>query len=485
MLFDVRFTNDYLQFGELDMRTLTKQFIFYSSSILLVLMGPGNADAQYQVLHEFSAAEGQYPMGDLATDSTFLYGMATLGGAYNHGTIFRLRTDGTDFVKLHDFDSAAGMTPAGSLALYNGILYGTTRLGGSKGGGVIFRIDTAGNNYQLLYEFRLDSTHGSYPSGTPLFYENELFGMTELGGLYNTHGVVYKIGIDGSGFTVLYGFDQPDFCQYGDRLTYFRGYMSGMIVEGQGNSSAGAVFRINKNGYGMSEVFDFNGANGLTPMGFPIVVDSLFYGMACAGGPDSLGLIFRMELNGLFYQMLHSFDKTSPGGFPRGGLLADTNMLYGFCRGYSPSTGSIFGIKPDGTNYAVLYTFETASQGYYPDGTPILYNGKLYGTTERGGAGDLGVIFSFTLMPQGIEDHSILPLISVAPNPAQDIVRITSSEEITEVLITDLAGRILLEAKIQGKEYMLDTSSLPDGVYLIRLSGRHFMDTRKLVRTSR
>ena len=39
------------------------------------------------------------------SDGTYLYGMTVYGGAYNDGVVFKIKPDGTGYVKLLDFDS--------------------------------------------------------------------------------------------------------------------------------------------------------------------------------------------------------------------------------------------------------------------------------------------------------------------------------------------------------------------------------------------
>lgn len=87
-----------------------------------------------------SATVGKEPLGGLITDGTYLYGMTQWGGANNKGTIFKIKTDGTDYSLLYSFDNANGERPDGDLVLINNFLYGTTVEGGTNNVGVIFKI---------------------------------------------------------------------------------------------------------------------------------------------------------------------------------------------------------------------------------------------------------------------------------------------------------------------------------------------------------
>ncbi|HTX89528.1 MAG TPA: choice-of-anchor tandem repeat GloVer-containing protein [Bacteroidales bacterium] len=440
--------------------------------------------AQYQKLHDFSPLEGYSPHGDLVTDSTWLYGMTMEGGTGHHGTIFRLRTDGTGYKLLFEFNGANGAGPNGSLVVSKGFLYGVTRTGGAFDGGVVFKLDTTGNIFEILHQFVPGSDTGFYPNGSLLLVDSTaLFGMTSQGGTFGTHGVIYTLNADGTGFTTFYGPDQSGYCRFGDRMSYVNGYLYGMISEGDNNSDQGGLFRIRRLGFGYSNFYDFSGTDGASPMGFPVAYRNKLYGLTRSGGPDSAGVIFRVSTDGLFYTILQSFNAVDPGGYPEGSLLLqDSTILYGMSRGATPETGCMFRISLDGTGYTLLHTFQQGTDGYYPDGTPILLNHKLYGMTEKGGNDDAGVIYSYSLVPQGIDEHSRLPEVLVYPNPAVDRVRVSASEEMTDLSILDLNGKIVREIASPGKTCEVDLGGISRGLYIIRLTGNDFRVERKLVK---
>src|ERR1035438_5198336 len=71
---------------------------------------------QYTKLLDFNGANGKYPIGDLISDGTFLYGMAQYGGTIGIGNIFRIKPDGTGDTLLLNFTGASnGSYPNGSL----------------------------------------------------------------------------------------------------------------------------------------------------------------------------------------------------------------------------------------------------------------------------------------------------------------------------------------------------------------------------------
>jgi len=83
-----------------------------------------------------------YPIGmsDLASDGSSVFGTTTRGGAYGHGSVFRIDAETGRLTTLASFTVSNGDAPMGGLLVDGGYVYGTTRFGGAKGGGTIFRI---------------------------------------------------------------------------------------------------------------------------------------------------------------------------------------------------------------------------------------------------------------------------------------------------------------------------------------------------------
>ena len=89
----------------------------------------------------FDGPHGEYPGdGGLATDGTSLFGTATGGGAFGHGTVFQVDSGTGKLVTVMSFALSDGDSPFGGVAVIGPYLYGTTQYGGSKGGGTLFRV---------------------------------------------------------------------------------------------------------------------------------------------------------------------------------------------------------------------------------------------------------------------------------------------------------------------------------------------------------
>jgi uncharacterized repeat protein (TIGR03803 family) len=140
----------------------------------------------YTVLKNFSGldggtnSDGAVPVTGLTLGGDTLYGVTVGGGAANVGTIFKLKTNGTDFVTLHHFDFYNGGFPRTPMFLDGSTLYGTTATGGISNNGCIFSIQTNGASYTILKE--LNSTLGTQCNSKFVLSGNKLFGTAYNGG---------------------------------------------------------------------------------------------------------------------------------------------------------------------------------------------------------------------------------------------------------------------------------------------------------------
>ncbi|HEY3778571.1 MAG TPA: choice-of-anchor tandem repeat GloVer-containing protein [Rhizomicrobium sp.] len=100
------------------------------------------ANGTHTVLYSFTGGDdGAYPEGTLIRNrSGRIYGTASLGGAYQDGTIFKIAPTNKENV-VHTFDGSDGTTPAVGLTKGKlGVFYGVTCCGGTNGNGVVFSV---------------------------------------------------------------------------------------------------------------------------------------------------------------------------------------------------------------------------------------------------------------------------------------------------------------------------------------------------------
>jgi gliding motility-associated-like protein len=335
--------------------------------------------------------EGSNPSGSLYSDGTFQYGMTSAGGLLNYGTIFKIKPDGTGFVRLLDFTGVLnGSRPTGSLISDGTFLYGMTLQGGINDYGTIFKIKTDGTGFVKLLDFD-PATNGASPQGSLFFDGTYLYGLTAHGGP-GFYGNIFKIKPDGTGFTNLLNFDYTSGAYPNGSLISDGTFLYGTTYQGNTNGWGG-IFKIKPDGTGLSTLLDFdNTTNGSNPRGDLLYDGAFLYGMT-SNGPAGKGSIFKIKSDGTGYAKLKDFGN----GGSEGSLISDGTFLYGmtYIDG-SLSKGTLFKIKLDGTGYAILTDF---NEGSNPLGSLISDGTFLYGMTQNGGANSSGVLFKSTLLP--------------------------------------------------------------------------------------
>jgi uncharacterized repeat protein (TIGR03803 family) len=370
-----------------------------------------HAEATFTVLYSFKyGTDGGIPDATLVRDATGnLYGTTRLGGNPNCtngcGTVFKLDTTGTETV-LYSFAGPPldGNDPQGSLVRdAAGNLYGTTRFGGINDFGTVFKIDTAGNE-TVLHSFNGRAPEGRYPNGLVRGVAGSLYGNTEKGGAPECNplgcGTVFKLHTTGKE-TVLYSFaGVPD----GESP------LAGVILDGAGNLygttdrggtfNSGTVFKLDTTGK-ENVLYSFTGGpDGQNPFA-GLVRDAAgnLYGTTESGGASEKGTVFKLDTTGA-ETVLHSFGAGATDGMnPGAGLLRDAaGNLYGTTQsGGANDMGTLF--KVDGSGkLTILHSFNgTDGAGLFLRASLIRdAAGNLYGTTPTGGAFNVGTVFKLS-----------------------------------------------------------------------------------------
>jgi gliding motility-associated-like protein len=285
---------------------------------------------------------GANPDGSLISDGTFLYGMTKSGGANNYGTIFKIRPDGTGFTVLLNFNGAGnGQQPYGDLIYDGTFLYGMTFVGGVNNSGVIFKIRTDGTGYMKLYDFATGA-NGRLPRGNLLHDGTFLYGMTSFGGANNL-GVIFKIRPDGTSYTKLLDFDGPNGARGHGYLISDGTTLYGLTPYG-GSSNRGNIFKINPDGTGYSNLHNFTSLSEYEPFGSPTLEEGFLYGMTNRGGTHGGGTIFKISIDGSAYSNVYEFGQSpTESMLPHNSLIIDDGYVYGFTRGGGVNgVGTIF-----------------------------------------------------------------------------------------------------------------------------------------------
>ncbi len=363
------------------------------------LFGPTFALAQTTTIHTFATSGDIISANFVQAPDGALYGVTRQGGSSGNGSLFRIRPDGSGFQVVHSFTVAELGSPFGrpEFSLVrgtDGAFYGTTELGGSAGFGTLYKVNADGS-FALLHSFTAGTTaatlttDGGAPRGGLVYAtDGNLYGLTTRGsatpgaGLNDSNGVIYRVAPDGSGYRIIYSFDQ--------KLAAIGGIRPSALIQGRdgllygtlnavGITAVGGIFSIRTDGTGFTLLSGFSRAaplNGFSPA-TPVAhaTDGFLYGTTIGGGARNVGCVFRMRTDGTGYQVIHSFAAAnqSNGYNPSGAFFQGRDgSLYGRTLeggAFVNGEGDIYKIRTDGTGLRRLHSFPLG------DTTPVVFQG--------------------------------------------------------------------------------------------------------------
>jgi uncharacterized repeat protein (TIGR03803 family) len=353
-----------------------------------------------------------------------LYGTTYTGGIANQGTVFKLiRGKGGSFVfnTLHGFASGEGNGPWAKVTFGpDGSLYGTTQMGIAGSGGYL-GIGTVFNlrpppaacksalcpwSYSLVYDFPKSGNNGAFPDNAVVFDQNgNMFGTTPS---LQSYGNVYELQPSNGGWTqsVLYNFtggkdgNEP----VGDLILDKAGNLYGVTFTG-GMNDDGMLYELVRSGSGWTEnvIHSFDHTSDGANPGGGLIFDQAgnLYGTTGGNGGWGIGTVFMFSPAGGTWSetVLHNFARNEN---PEANLTMDAaGNLYGTTlMGGQNGAGTIFKMTPGsgGWTYTVLKEFASnCNDGCNPvSDVTIDASGNLYGTTQVGGAYGQGVVWQIT-----------------------------------------------------------------------------------------
>ncbi len=328
-----------------------------------------------------------------------LYGTTQYGGAAGNGAVFRIQPDGSGYSTLFSCQFSGGdgyLAQAPMTTGSDGMLYGTCSYGGAYGIGTVFRIGTNGSHYTVIHNF-VAGTDGAAPYGRIIeASDGRLYGTTVYtGGIPGGSGTVFGVNKDGGAYTILHQFGSVA----SDGASPWSGLIEGSdgrlygVTPGSGQHGQGTVFRIDKSGANYTNIFHFTNVAGVAQSPRAELVegpDGALYGTTLFGGASGRGTIFKLQKDGTGHELLHHFT----GAGPKAPLyLAADGVFYGTTLNESEGGEFAYKITPAGTGFTILHTFGGL------DGTNIYAgviegpDGALYGTAQFGGAGGGGTAY--------------------------------------------------------------------------------------------
>ena len=377
----------------------------------------------FSVLHSFTGgADGAYPIAGvtMAGSETF-YGTTYEGGNPDAGVVYRLARVGSEWIvtPIYSFPGGYyGQYPQARVTVGpNGAVFGTTSYGGYYGHGTVFSLKpppaacsavVCGWTNTVIYRF-LGGNDGGAPQYGDLVFDQagNVYGTTS--GLF-APSTVYELTPQNGGWTenVLYEFQSQNsgLEPYSGVIFDRSGNLYGTTYSG-GANQYGTVFRLTPSGSGWTEtvLYSFQGSSdGAYPTG-GLVFDQSgnLYGTTTGDGyTGNPGSIFELSptQGGWTFTLIHEFVGPAYAG-PVAGLTMDgAGNFCGAALGGAYGYGEVFKLTSDqhgGWTYTNLYDFFGAEDGSMPYGRVLVdTSGNLFGTAQDGGTHGAGVIWEIT-----------------------------------------------------------------------------------------
>jgi uncharacterized repeat protein (TIGR03803 family) len=357
-------------------------------------------------------SDGAWPEAGVTRDAAGnLYGTTFFGGTGTGcdiyfggcGTVFKLDASGAETV-LHSFGGAAdGANPTARVILdASGNLYGTTAFGGAFGHGTVFKVDAISGAETILHSFAGGADGANPNAGVVQDTAGNFYGTTQYGGKGCNGrgcGTVFELSANGQE-DILYRFsDVPDGASpLGGVAIDSSGNIYGTTWLG-GTYSLGAVFSLDSSGNEKVLHSFAGGSDGANPLAAPVLDQAgNLYGATSAGGPNYFGTLYRIDTTGS-ESVLYSFTGGADGAYPYSHLLLDASgNLYGTAsQGGCCGQGTVFEFSSG--ILTALYGFSAAPNGSNPDGQIPMGGliedsaGNFYGTATETGPDGWGTVF--------------------------------------------------------------------------------------------
>jgi uncharacterized repeat protein (TIGR03803 family) len=371
------------------------------------------------------------------------------GGLTSSGTLLKINSSG--LTKLVDWESYPFGRRVYITEGNDGVIYGIGT-SATQYSGRLFKLRSDGTGYS----YHVFGHYGFWPDGNLLKASNgSIYGMSVGAG----PGWIYTVNTDLSNVTPIFNFSTATGKRPHGGLIEAGGYLYGVASEG-GLYNKGTVFKIKLDGTGFVKLHDFNGTLGRAPMG-DLVYDGIntLYGITSAGGASDLGTLFKINIDGTGFGVLHHFNTavSTPGE----NLALDGNVLFGHAGGGTFNIGALYSIHTDGSGFAVVENFVASSSYYGAVGNLIISNG-VFPAARRSVDEDH---IAQSAREQDGEAH-------ISPNPFTNdfsVVVKSHRDESVAFHISDIQGKTVLSSEgVSNQMYHLG-DALTSGVYILKV----------------
>ncbi len=273
-----------------------------------------------------------------------LYGTTESGGVNFQGAVFELDLATGQVATRHSFAAATtGSSPLAGLVEVGGDLYGTASDRGPGSNGTVFRLDLATGATSAIWIF--GPTGPVFPSAEVIEVGGS-FISTSYGGGTRQYGTVFKWDSATSNLSVLHSFERDVDGAYltAGVIQGSDGRLDGTTTSGgepcalrreraliaAPAACSGSISTAATSRYCMASTAD--SAAPLIPMHACWRLADNCSGRRPSVGSTRFGTVFRLNLDGTGFQILHDFNETDPldGSAPVSSLMFGTDgLLYG------------------------------------------------------------------------------------------------------------------------------------------------------------
>lgn len=391
------------------------------------------------VVHLFNNLNPHRPTGGVCIgDEDWLYGSITYNGTNNEGAAYRIRRDGTGYIKLFNFGSGSFSrgTPyyhtdgkvyfnaENRIKVFDPSVNGVTDLDPQgltysqnlhidaddyiyffNFGDRLVRMKTDGTLFQQLHQFDQATEGYNGVVGVTEIAGNKIFGVMKIGGT-NGGGTIFSINSNGTGFTVHHHFDNATGFDPESMLVYFDGKLFGTARQG-GNNNLGVLYAIDADGtnYRVLQHFQTSFATG-DPFGnIRISAEGRIFGCYPQHHLDNSFIANRMwkvDTSGANLQHFFNVDQRQHGAFNLDILLSNDTLFLATQEMGRHEGGVISFVDTLGNGPTPMHYFGASTNGFWPKTAVIRgSDGKLYGTASVGGPDGNGVVYSINATGTG------------------------------------------------------------------------------------
>ncbi len=352
----------------------------------------------YQIIHEFEVRKGIDVLdgsGLVKSPDGFLYGGVCMGGAYYYGVIYKLKLDGSQYQVIHNFNGITGSSPEGEIALTpDGYLVGAMRFDSTGAeGGTIYKIKTDGTDFKAIHVFV--PAEGTDPvfgvRAISALGSTKIYGINRYHGPHN-NGSLYRLNVDGTGFQAMH----TDMTGSFQGLTNDANNIYFTETDG-GTGGKGSVWKQNLTFGTTVRIADLGseltaGSGKIMGDAHRLFLDNgILYSRSdgFTGYPN--GCIFKLSSDGSNPGILWKITNQDA-------LLHCSNgrVFIAFNTPTPQDKNTIYSIAVNGGDYKTVHVFESPD-GCYPTGGLISNGqGSLLGLASYGGTQQFfGVVFQF------------------------------------------------------------------------------------------